>query len=73
MKAVILVKADTGKVFSACQEIKKIDGVDIVNVVTGPYDLIAYVNYNTISPRELIESISNTEGVTSTETCISID
>ncbi len=73
MKAVILIRADTGKVFSASQEIKKIDGVDIVNVVTGPYDLIAYVNYNTISPRELIESIANTDGITSTETCISID
>lgn len=72
MKAIVLIKTEAGKAFSACEEISKIDGMNMIHVVTGPYDVVAVFDYNTISLRNLVTSIHDTLGVTSTETCIAL-
>lgn len=72
MKAIILIKTEAGKAFSVNEKISKIDGVNLIHVVTGMYDVIALADYNTISPRGLIESIHDIDGVTSTETCVAL-
>ena len=72
MIAVVLIKTEAGKAFSACSEIGKIDGVDRAHVVTGPYDLVAVVDSSRVSLRSLVASIHDTIGVQKTETCIAL-
>ncbi|MFX1341176.1 MAG: Lrp/AsnC ligand binding domain-containing protein [Promethearchaeota archaeon] len=69
----ILIRVEAGKVWDVAQAIGKISGVDRSNVVTGPYDVIAYaVLPSTEDLRQLMEGIHNVDGVTRTETCIAI-
>lgn len=72
MKAIVLIKTEAGKAFSACKEISKIDGLNKIHVVTGLYDVIAVFDYNTINLRSLVTSIHDTKGVIRTETCVDI-
>ncbi len=72
MTAIVLVKADAGKAFSACADIAKIDGVTRVHVVTGPYDLVAIIDGSDVSLRSLIAAIHDTHGVQRTQTCIAL-
>jgi DNA-binding Lrp family transcriptional regulator len=69
----ILIRVEAGKVWDVAQAIGKISGVDRSNVVTGPYDVIAYaVLPSTEDLRQLMEGIHSVDGVTRTETCIAI-
>ena len=72
MIAIVLIKTEAGKAFSACSEIGKIDGVERAHVVTGPYDLVAVVDSSSISLRSLVAAIHDTRGVQRTETCIAV-
>ncbi|MGY5880851.1 MAG: Lrp/AsnC ligand binding domain-containing protein [Candidatus Thorarchaeota archaeon] len=72
MIAIVLIKTEAGKAFSACSEIGKIDGVDRAHVVTGPYDLVAVVDSSDISLRCLVAAIHDTIGVERTQTCIAV-
>jgi len=72
MIAVILIKTEAGKAFSACSEIGKLAGVDRAHVVTGPYDLVAVFDSCEISLRSIVASIHDTEGVERTQTCIAV-
>lgn len=69
----ILIRVEAGKVWDVAQAIGKISGVDRANVVTGPYDVIAYaVLPSTEDLRKLMEGIHSVDGVNRTETCIAI-
>ncbi|MFX1318400.1 MAG: Lrp/AsnC ligand binding domain-containing protein [Promethearchaeota archaeon] len=69
----ILIRVEAGKVWDVAQAIGKISGVDRSNVVTGPYDVIAYaVLPSTEDLREVMEGIHSVDGVNRTETCIAI-
>ena len=72
MIAIVLIKTETGSAFSACGEICKIDGIERCHVVTGPYDLVAVLNSQTISLRVVIAAIHDARGVRRTETCIAL-
>ena len=69
----ILIRVEAGKVWDVAQAIGKISGVDRSNVVTGPYDVIAYaVLPSTEDLRKLMEGIHSVDGVNRTVTCIAI-
>ena len=72
MEAYVLVECAPGKAPNALKSIAKIKGVECVQGVTGPYDIIAYVEYK--NDRELGEiickKIQGVKGVTKTITCI---
>ena len=69
----VLIRVQAGKVWEVCQAIGKIDGVSRADVVTGPYDVIAYAELpSTEELRRLTQSIHQVEGVNRTETCIAI-
>lgn len=69
----VLIRVEAGKVWDVAQAIGKIPGVNRSNVVTGPYDVIAYaVLPSTEDLRKLMEGIHGVDGVTRTETCIAI-
>ncbi|MHA1959511.1 MAG: Lrp/AsnC ligand binding domain-containing protein [Candidatus Thorarchaeota archaeon] len=69
----VLIQVEAGKVWEACKTIEQIDGVMRANVVTGPYDVIAYAELpSTEDVRSLMQSVHDVEGVTRTETCIAI-
>jgi len=69
----VLIRVEAGKVWDVAQAIGKISLVERANVVTGPYDVIAYaVLPSTEDLRQIMEGIHNIDGVTRTETCIAI-
>ena len=73
VSVVILILAQAGKLWNACQEITKIDGVSKADVVTGPYDIIVYAELPSNQDlRLLMKSIHEIEGITRTETCVAI-
>jgi hypothetical protein len=72
MIAIVLIKTEAGRAFSACNEIGKIDGVERAHVITGPYDLVAVVDSSDVSLRSLVAAIHDTIGVQHTETCIAV-
>ncbi|TFG29852.1 Lrp/AsnC family transcriptional regulator [Candidatus Thorarchaeota archaeon] len=72
MIAIVLIKTEAGKAFSACTDIGKLDGITRAHVVTGPYDLVAVVDSSDISLRCLVAAIHDTKGVQRTQTCIAV-
>jgi DNA-binding Lrp family transcriptional regulator len=69
----VLIRVQAGKVWDVAQAISKLAKVNRANVVTGPYDVIAYAELpSTEDLRRLMEGIHGVEGVTRTETCIAI-
>jgi DNA-binding Lrp family transcriptional regulator len=75
VKAYILITAAIGKVKQVAKEIKDVRDVKNVNVVTGPYDVIAFVDakdMDTLS-RLVVDDIHRIKGVVDTNTAIVID
>ena len=72
MIAIVLIKTESGSAFTAGGEICKIEGIERCHVVTGPYDLVAVLNSQTVSLRVVIAAIHEAKGVCRTETCIAI-
>ena len=73
LSIVILIQATVGLVWQASESIKLIDGISQADVVTGPYDIIAYTELeSTEDLRELTRTIHGVEGIKRTETCVVI-
>ena len=73
MSIVILIHAQVGSVWDASERIREIDGVQKADVVTGPYDIIAYAEIPSAEDlRRLTDTIHNIDGINRTETCIVI-
>ncbi|MBD3407176.1 MAG: Lrp/AsnC family transcriptional regulator [Candidatus Lokiarchaeota archaeon] len=71
--AIVLIQVKGGKAKSVYEAIKKINGVKEVHVVTGPYDVIAYIDLPDRSEyRGIVFEIHEISGVAKTETCISL-
>mgnify|MGYP002402028949 CR=1 FL=1 len=75
VQAYILVTAAIGKVKTVAKEVKKLQDVKDVHVVTGPYDIIAYVDTKSMDTlsRAVVEGIHKIKGVVDTNTAIVID
>lgn len=71
VQAYILVQTDVGKAASVAEAIAKIEGVVLAEDVTGPYDVIARVEAETVDDlgRLVISKIQDTDGITRTLTC----
>ncbi len=75
VRAYILITAAIGKVKQVANELGHIRDIKTVNVVTGPYDIITFVetkDMNTLS-KAVVEGIHKVKGVVDTNTAIVID
>lgn len=73
-RAYVLLEAQAGKTEEALQKVKQINGVKEVSLVTGPYDLIIYLEADDLKMlgKLVSEKIQVIPGVTKTITCVVI-
>ena len=69
--AYFLIRAQAGKLWDIAEKIKKIEGIGLVLVVTGTYDLIAHAELAAPGDlRKVTEAIHRIEGIIRTETSV---
>jgi DNA-binding Lrp family transcriptional regulator len=73
-KAYVLIETAVGKTKEVVKHINGLEGVVSVNTVTGPYDIIAIVERETLTEvGELITSkIHTIDGISRTVTCLAV-
>lgn len=73
-KAFVLIETAVGKTKEVVDILKKEGGVESVNTVTGPFDIISVIERENLSDiGDLVTShIHTVEGVTRTVTCLVI-
>lgn len=73
-KAFILIETAVGKSRGVVEELRAIAGVDKVDPVTGPYDIIAVVNAEDLNAvGDLVTThIHTIDGIARTVTCLSV-
>jgi DNA-binding Lrp family transcriptional regulator len=71
VQAYILVQTEVGRSVSVMREIAKFPGVVLAEDVTGPYDVIARVEADTVNHlgELVISKIQEVKGITRTLTC----
>jgi DNA-binding Lrp family transcriptional regulator len=71
VQAYVLIQAETGRAASVGVELGKIAGAISADVVTGPYDVIARVEADTIDAlgKLVVARIQAVKGITRTLTC----
>ena len=71
VQAYILIQTEVGKAASVAEAIAGIPGVVMAEDVTGPYDVIARVEANTVDElgQLVIAKIQDVKGITRTLTC----
>ncbi len=71
--AIVLIQVQGGKVKDVYEAIKEMKEVERVHVVTGPYDVIAYIDLpDRASYRGVVFEIHEVPGVVKTETCVAL-
>ncbi|MBN1367645.1 MAG: Lrp/AsnC ligand binding domain-containing protein [Dehalococcoidales bacterium] len=73
-KAFVLVEVSVGKTKEVADALMKLKGVKTVNAVTGPYDIIAVVEGDTLNEiGDLVTSkVHPIAGISRTVTCLTI-
>jgi DNA-binding Lrp family transcriptional regulator len=73
-KAYILIETAVGKSRDVSSELRSLTGVETVDPVTGPYDIIAVVAANDLNAvGDLVTSqIHTIDGIVRTVTCLSV-
>ena len=73
--AYVLIEAASDKAKNALKAISKIPGVKMAHAVTGPYDIIAFVEAPDVDAlgRVVLSKIRTITGVTKTLTCVCIE
>jgi len=73
-RAYVVLEAQAGKTEEALHKVKQIEGVKNVSLVTGPYDLIIYLEAEDLKVlgKTVSEKIQIIPGVTKTITCVVI-
>jgi DNA-binding Lrp family transcriptional regulator len=73
-KAYLLVETAVGKTRDVAGTLRGLDGIDTVDVVTGPYDIIAVINGDDMSVvgNLVTERIHTVPGVVRTVTCVAV-
>ena len=71
VQAYILIQTDVGRAASVATAIAGLDGVAMAEDVTGPYDVIARVEAESVDElgKLVIAKIQDVEGITRTLTC----
>ena len=69
--AYVLIQTDIGKAAHVADELDDIEGVDLSEAVTGPYDVIVRVEAPSMNDlgRMVVRDIQQIEGITRTITC----
>jgi DNA-binding Lrp family transcriptional regulator len=69
--AYVLIQTDVGKAAGVARQIREISGVVLAEDVTGPYDVIARVEADSIDElgRLVVSHVQLIEGITRTLTC----
>ena len=73
-RAYILIETAVGKSRTVSGELRQLDGVENVDSVTGPYDIIAVISAEDLNAvGDLVTSrIHTIEGILRTVTCLSV-
>ena len=73
-KAYLLVETAVGKTRDVAATLRDIEGIDSVDVVTGPYDIIAVIAGDDMSVvgNVVTERIHTVTGVVRTVTCVAV-
>lgn len=71
-RAYVLVETAVGKTKAVVTSMKKMDGIESVDTVTGPYDVIAVVEADTLNEvGDIITArIHTIDGISRTVTCL---
>lgn len=73
MEAYILISTDPGKPWEVAETTLQINGVKMAHAVTGPFDVVAFVEFTDIDELgELLEKIHSIKGVLKTQTAIAM-
>jgi len=72
--AYVLIQTEVGKVAHVAQALRDLDGVQVAEDITGPYDIIARVQASGLDQlgRLVVSRIQAVDGVTRTLTCMVI-
>ena len=73
-KAYVLIETAVGKTKDVVAALQKVDGVGSVDVVTGPYDVIAIIEAQDLSSvgDTVTGSVHNIGGIVRTVTCLAV-
>ncbi len=73
-RAYILIRAEVGKTTEIVSALRKIKGVKDVDLVSGPYDVVAVVEAQDANDvgRVVLNQMHGLEGLSSTLTCVVI-
>lgn len=69
----MLIQGRAGTIWDAAKRIEEIEGVQTAHIVTGPYDIVVYIDLPSAEGlRHLTKLIHDIDGVDRTETCIAM-
>ena len=73
-KAYLLIETAVGKTRDVAGMLREINGINIVDVVTGPYDIIAVIEGDDMAVvgNVVTERIHTVSGVVCTVTCVAV-
>ena len=73
-KAYLLVETAVGKTRDVASTLRDLSGIESVDVVTGPYDIIAVINGDDMAVvgNLVTEKIHTVTGVVRTVTCVAV-
>ncbi|MCH7620776.1 MAG: Lrp/AsnC ligand binding domain-containing protein [Chloroflexi bacterium] len=73
-KAYLLVETAVGKTRDVASTLRELNGIETVDVVTGPYDIIAVISGDDMSVvgNLVTEGIHTVTGVVRTVTCVAV-
>ncbi len=71
VQAYVLIQTEVGKAASVAESVRKIDGVEAADDVTGPYDVIVKASASDVDQlgRLVVAQIQTIDGITRTLTC----
>ena len=74
-RAFLLVETAVGRTRDVANTLRDLDGIESVDVVTGPYDIIAVISGDDMSVVGglVTEKIHTVVGVVRTVTCVAVD
>jgi len=73
VKAFILIEAEVGESGHVAEKVRKLDSVESVNMVIGPYDVVAVIEVATFEMvNGLVDKIHSVSGVCKTTTLLCV-
>ncbi len=71
VSAYILIQTEVGKAATVASQVRDVDGISSADDVTGPYDVIAHAEADTVDElgRLVVSKVQMIDGITRTLTC----